>query len=119
MAFERPQTLYGDKTGNFVPSEEGFGSCRSYEKWLFGSQSFETRTTKQLKKFTNGPLGNLSQRTGGEDLSKALLNALSKQWNDIVVFIDSFYQDLNETARFPKDKAWRLVVQCYGDILYE
>jgi uncharacterized coiled-coil protein SlyX len=38
------------------------------------------------------------------------------QWNDITAFIDSFFQDLTETAHFPKAKAWKLVGQCCGTI---
>jgi hypothetical protein len=34
----------------------------------------------------------------------------------MVAFIDAFFQDLTETAHFPKHKAWLLVGQCCGAI---
>ena len=105
MAYERPQTLYGDKNGNLVPLEEGFGSCKTHEKWVLGSQSFKIVTTKQLKKFTKGILGNLTPSSGGEILSRTLLNEVSIHWNEMVAFVDLIFQDLNKTAHFPKDKA--------------
>ena len=116
MAYERPQTLYGDKNGNLVPWEEGFGSCKTHEKWIIGTQSFKTVTTKQLKKFINGIIGNLTTGVGGSGLARVLLNEVSRQWNEIVAFIDAFFQDLTETAHFPKNKAWLLVGQCCGAI---
>ena len=106
MAYERPQTLYGDKSGNLVSLEEGFGSCKTHDKWILGSQSFKTVTTKQLKKFVKGILGNLISRSGGSSLSRVLLNEVSSQWNDGVAFIDAFFQDLTETTHFSKGKAW-------------
>ena len=116
MAYERPQTLYGDKSGNLVSLEEGFGSCKTHDKWILGSQSFKTVTTKQLNKFVKGILGNLTSRSGGSSLSQVLLNDVSSQWNDVVAFIDAFFQDLTETAHFPKGKAWNLVGQCCAAI---
>lgn len=116
MAYERPQTLYGDKQGNLVPWEEGFGSCKTHDKWIIGTQSFKTVTTKQLKKFINGILGNLTGGLGGRNLARVLLNEVSRQWNEIVAFIDAFFQDLTETAHFQKQKAWLLVGQCCGAI---
>lgn len=49
MAYERPQTLYSDKNGILVPWEEDFGACKTHDKWIIGTQSFKTVTTKQLK----------------------------------------------------------------------
>ncbi len=69
MAYERPQTLYGDKNENLVPWEEGFGNCKTHEKWFIDTQSFKTVTTKQLKKFIHGILGNLTSDTGGNGLA--------------------------------------------------
>ena len=114
MAYERPQNLYRDKNGNLVPCEEGFGSCKTHEKWIVGTQSFKTITTKQLKKFINGILGNLTAGTGRSVLARVLLNEVSQQWNEIVAFIDAFFQDLTETTHFAKHKAWLLVGQCCG-----
>ena len=116
MAHERPHTLYGDKTGKLVALEEGFGECKTHDKWIMGSQSFKVLTTKQLKKFVKGILGNLTQSCGGRNLARILLNEVSNQWNDTVAFIDSFFQDLTETAHFPKEKAWKLVGQCCAAI---
>ena len=108
--------MYGDKNGNLVPWEEGFGSCKTHEKRIIGTQSFKTVTTKQLKKFINGIIGNLSAGEGGSTLSGVLLNEVSRQWNEIVAFIDAFFQDLTENTHFPKPKAWLLVGQCCGAI---
>ena len=116
MAYERPQTLYGDKDGKLVPLEEGFGSCKTHDKWVLGSQSFKTMTTKQLKTFKKGIMGNLTPNCGGKSLSRVLLNDVSSQWNDTVAFIDSFFQYLTETAHFPKSKSWKLVGQCCAAI---
>ena len=92
MAYERPQTLYGDKHGNLVPWEEGFGACKTHEKWIIGTQSFKTVTTKQVKKFINGILGNIASGSGGRGLARVLLNEVSLQWNEIVAFIDTFFR---------------------------
>ena len=116
MAYERPQTLYGDKNGNICSWEDGFGSCKTHDKWVLGSQSFKTQTTKTLKKFLSGIAGNISHKDGGSSLAKVLLNEVSSQWNEVTAFIDSFFQDLTETAHFPKQKAWTLVGQCCGAI---
>ncbi len=99
-----------------MPWEEGFGSCKTHEKWIIGTQSFKTVTTKQLKKFINGIIGNLTVGVGGSVLARVLLNEVSRQWNEIVAFIDAFFQDLTKTAHFPKPKAWLLVGQCCGAI---
>ena len=102
--------------GTWCLWRRGFGSCKTHEKWVLGSQSFKIITTKQLKKFTKGILGNLTPSSGGEILSRTLLNEVSIHWNEMVAFIDSFFQDLTETAHFPKDKAWKLVGQCCAAI---
>ena len=116
MAYERPQTLYGDKNGNICSWEDGFGSCKTHDNWILGSQSFKTVTTKTLKKFLSGIAGSISFKDGGSSLAKVLLNEVSSQWNEVTAFIDSFFQDLTETAHFPKQKAWTLVGQCCGSI---
>lgn len=58
ITYERPQTLYGDKNGVLMPWEEGFGAYKTHNKWIIGTQLFKTVTTKHLKKFINGNLGN-------------------------------------------------------------
>ena len=77
MSYERPQTLYGDKNGNLLPWEEGFGSCKTHEKWIIGTQSFKSVTTKQLKKFINGILGSMTPGGTGNSLARVLLNEVS------------------------------------------
>ena len=49
-------------------------------------------------------------------MARSLFNDVILQWTEITGFIDSFFQELTETSKFPKDKAWRLVGQCCGSI---
>lgn len=94
MAYERPQTLYGDKNGAICAWEEGFGSCKTHDRWVLESQSFKTVTTKTIKKFLSGIAGNISYKEGDISLAKILLNEVSSQRNDLTTFIDSFFQEL-------------------------
>ena len=50
-------------------------------------------------------------------MARLLLSQVTQQWNLIVAFIDSFFQQyLTETAHFEKQKAWMLVGQWCGSI---
>lgn len=109
MDYERPQILYGDSSGDIGPIEAGFTSCKTHDKWVKGTESFKNTTTKELQKLIKGISGNISHTAGGYELEKALFSEIKVQRNEFVSFIDTFFQELTETAQFHKDKAWKLV----------
>ena len=41
-----------------------------------------------------------------------MLTKVRGHWNELVSFIDSFYQELTGVAKFPEGKAWELVGWC-------
>jgi hypothetical protein len=65
-------------------------------------------------------LGNqgISDRTWGT-LALALLAAAKDQFTKLTSFIDRFYQELTEVAKFPKEPAWLLVGPCVGAVFHK
>ena len=116
MSFLRPPALYADKGGDICPLENGFAACKTHSEWIKGVESFKNRHTSLLKNQLKGLKGNISQNMGGSALAKLLFTDIAAQWNKIIGFIDSFFQELTETSKFPKYKAWCLVGQCCGSI---
>lgn len=116
MSYQRHPSLYGDGNGEIGPLENGFSACKAHAQWIKDVESFKNRHTTMLKNLIKGLWGNLSPSAGVNGLAKLLLTDIVAQWNEIVSFIDIFFQELTETSKFPKDKASRLVGQCCGSI---
>jgi hypothetical protein len=118
MGHARPSCLYSSKggTGELVDSEKGFGACLTYVTWRAGVDSVKKILTKQLKDFTMGVNGNIKSTDGGYALAKQLLIAVKEQWYELVSWMDEFYKQLTEEAKFKEDPAWKLVGRCVAAI---
>jgi hypothetical protein len=88
----------------------------SYLKWRAGVDSVKKILTKQIKDFTMGVNGNIKSTDGGYALAKQLLIAVKEQWYELVSWIDEFYKQLTEEAKFKEDPAWKLVGRCVAAI---
>jgi hypothetical protein len=118
MGHTRPSCLYSSKggTGELVESEKGFGACLTYVKWRAGVDSVKKMLMKQLKDFTMGVNGNIKSTDGGYALAKQLLITVKEQWYELVSWMDEFYKQLTEEAKFKEDPAWHLVGRCVAAI---
>jgi hypothetical protein len=116
MGHARPGCLYATKGGTLAESEKGFGACLTYAKWRAGVDSFKKMLTKQLKDFTLGVNGDIRSTDGGYALAKQLLIAVKEQWYELVSWMDEFYKQLTEKAKFKEEAAWRLVGRCVAAI---
>jgi hypothetical protein len=114
MTHEKPSCLCGKESGVL---KEAFGACLDYnEEWIGigGSGSHKATLDQRVSTFCEGVRGTISG--GGEPLVLALLLSAQDQITKMVGFIDRFYQELTQVAKFPKQPAWLLVGQCVGAV---
>jgi hypothetical protein len=118
MGHARPSCLYGTKGGEgaLIDSDKGFGACLSYDKWRAGVDSVKKVLTKELKAYTTGVAGNMLASDGGGALAKQLLISVKEQWYELVNWMDEFYKQLTEEAKFKAEPAWRLVGRCVASV---
>jgi hypothetical protein len=113
MSHDQPAFLFGTTGGQTAPADDGLAACGSYMKWIGkGCESYKQKLGKLLKNYTAGIRGSL--RTGGRGTAfvRSLLSAIQDQWNSLVAFIDTFYQELAEVARFIPSKVYLLIGRC-------
>jgi hypothetical protein len=63
-----------------------------------------------------GVNGNIKSTDGDYALANQLLIAVKEQWYELVSWMDEFYKQLTEEAKFKEDPAWRLVGKCVAAI---
>jgi hypothetical protein len=117
MTHEKPSCLYGKESGVLSTQKEAFGACLDYnEEWIGigGSKSHKATLDQRVFTFCEGVRGTISG--AGEPLALALLLSAQDQFTKMVGFIDRFYQELTQVAKFPKQPAWLLVGQCVGAV---
>jgi hypothetical protein len=118
MSHVRPGVLYGKKDGSIAPLDAGFAACNTYKAWIGGSESYKSTLNQQLTEFISGVRGVMGARrhAGASGLARLLLGMVQVQWSQLIGFMDEFFIDLTEVAKFPKDKAWNLVGRCVAAI---
>jgi NurA-like 5'-3' nuclease len=60
--------------------------------------------------------GNIRSTDGGYALVKQLIIAVKEQWYELVSWMDEFYKQLTEEAKFKEEAPWRLVGRCVAAI---
>jgi predicted nucleic acid-binding Zn-ribbon protein len=119
MTHKKPECLYGKTTGEMSTQIDVFRACPSYKEWIGigGADSHKTLLDTRMSSFCSGIRGSLSGPGG--TLALALLVSAKDQFTKSTSFIDRFYQELTEVAKFPKGSAWLLVGRCVGAVFHE
>lgn len=103
--------------GGVLPTQkEAFGACPDYNEWIGigGSESHKATLDQRVSTFCEGVRGTISG--AGKPIALALLLSAQDQFTKMVGFIDRFYQELTQVAKFPKQPAWLLVGRCVGAV---
>jgi hypothetical protein len=82
-----------------------------------GVDYHKTLLDTRVSMFCSGIRGSLSGPGG--TLALALLASAKDQFTKLTSFIDRFYQELTEVAKFPKESARVLVGCCVGAVFHE
>jgi hypothetical protein len=117
MGHERPLCLYSKDKKVLATHDKGFAACPSYEMWMSGgTQSHWCQLDYDFKAFCTGLTGRISTRGrsigGGELLAEYLITLMLSHFVKLAAFMNDFYRELVEVAKFRKEKAWILVGQC-------
>jgi hypothetical protein len=96
--------------------KEAFGARPNYNEWISigGSESQKATLDSRVSSFIAGICGSLL--SGVDALALALLQPAREQFTKMVGFIDWFYQELTQVAKFPEEPAWLLVGRCVGAV---
>jgi hypothetical protein len=122
MSHERPLCLYSKDKKELATHDKGFAACPSYKIWMSGgTQSYWYQLDYDFRSFCGGLTGRITARGGrnlgtGDLLAQSLITAMSGHFIKLVAFINDFYRELTEVAKFRDEKAWCLVGQCVACI---
>jgi hypothetical protein len=99
-----------------LTQKEAFGACPDYNELIGigGLESHKATLDQRVSTFCEGVQGTILG--AGEPLVLALLLSAQVHFTKMVGFIDHFYQELTQVAKFPKQPAWLLVRQCVGAV---
>jgi hypothetical protein len=117
MGHERPLCLYSKDKKELATHDKGFAACPSYKQWMSGgTQSFWYQLDYDFGAFCKGLTGRISSRgrvlSQGDLLAQSLIAAMAGHFVKLVAFINEFYRELVDVAKFRDEKAWVLVGQC-------
>jgi hypothetical protein len=118
MGHERPLCLYSKDKKELATHDKGFAACPTHKMWTSGgAQSFWYQLDYDFRAFCDGLTGRISSRgraglTPGALLSQCLITAMSGHFVKLIAFINDFFRELVEVAKFREEKAWVLVGQC-------
>jgi hypothetical protein len=111
MRVIRPSILFQDDL-----LEMDVLKCRSHKSWM-GANSmppFQLNMAGELSRVIAGIRGTLRHQEGNTTLAHTLLGTIEVQYQKLVRFIESFYQELTSVANFPEESAWKLIGRCLG-----
>jgi hypothetical protein len=118
MGHERPLCLYSKDRKELATHDKGFAACPTHKMWMSGGpQSFWYQLDYDFRAFCTGLTGRNSSRgkaglSPGALLSQCLITALSGHFVKLTAFINEFFRELVDVAKFREEKAWVLVGQC-------
>jgi hypothetical protein len=114
MTHTQPELLFAKKGGSELGKlDDGFAACPSYQMWIAGGEAYKmVLTTDLIAKYCDGVLGAVDLLAPHRLLVMVLLTNVKAQWTEMCTFIDSFYIEQTNVARFGVDKAWKLVGRC-------
>jgi hypothetical protein len=121
MGHERPLCLYSKDKKELATHDKGFAACPTYEQWMTGgTQSYWYQLDYDFRSFCGGLTGRLQSRgrslSPGDLLAQCLITSMSGHFVKLIAFMNDFYRELVEVAKFRKEKAWVLVGQCVACI---
>ena len=121
MGHERPMCLYSKDKKELSTLDKGFAACSSYKLWMSGgTQSYWYQLDYDFKMFCQGLTGRISARgrnlSNGDLLAQVLITAMGAHFVKLIAFINEFYRELVDVAKFREEKAWILVGQCVACI---
>jgi hypothetical protein len=118
MAHEHPDNLYTKKIGGDLGAlEDGFLACPSYKSWITGTESYQSKLTKDLRQFCTAVEGSMAKGTVYRSLAMSLIGDVKTQWLTLCYsFIDLFYIEQTGVTNFPKEKAWKLTGCCVAAV---
>jgi hypothetical protein len=113
MTHTRPELLFAKKGGSELGKlDDGLAAYSSYQMWITGGEAYKTVLTDLIAKYCDGVLGAVDLLAPRRMLVMVLLTNVKAQWTELGNFIDSFYIELTNVARFGVDKAWKVVGRC-------
>jgi len=121
MGHERPLCLYSKDKKELATHDKGFAACPTYKLWMSGgTQSYLYQLDFDFRSFCGGLTGKLTSRgrslSTGDLLAQSLITSMSGHFVKLTAFINDFYRELVEVAKFREEKAWCLVGQCVACI---
>ena len=113
--------LYSKAKKELATYDKGFAACPSYKIWMSGgTQSYLYHLDYDFRSFCGGLTGRISARgrslSTGDLLAQHLITSMSGHFVKLTAFINDFYRELVEVAKFRDEKAWILVGQCVAAI---
>ncbi|KAG7368515.1 hypothetical protein IV203_031258 [Nitzschia inconspicua] len=120
MTHHRPGCLFGKNHGRvdlLDDTSEGLQACKTYATWIGdGTSAYSLPLTRALTGHLNSLRRTFSRTDGGERMARSLLDDISKQWNDLCNFTQTFYTKLVNVAKFSEANAFKLVGRCWGAV---
>lgn len=118
MEHELPACLYGKPVGDLDMSREGFAGCKTREEWTGknGQEAYHSLICRRLDKFLSGLRGAIREESVDLELAILLASMVLDQFTHLMIFIDSFYNELTNVAHYASKPAWKLVGKCVGAV---
>ena len=121
MSHERPLCLYSKDKKELATHDKGSAACPSYKIWMSGgTQSYWYQLDYDFRSFCGGLTGTMAVQgralTEGDFLAQSLIASMSGHFVKLTAFINDFYRELVDVAKFREEKAWILVGQCVAAI---
>jgi hypothetical protein len=117
MGHERPLCLYSKDKKELADHDKGFAACPTHTMWMSGgTQSFWYHLNYDFQAFCKGLTGQIGSRgralSAGDLLAQSLIVGMQGQFVKLIAFINDFFRELVDVAKFREEKAWVLVGQC-------
>ena len=93
MTHSRPSLLFGKGLGG-SQLDKGFEACPTQAQWIGNNYDpYKRLLTNNLRDYLQGVDGQLFNSDNGHVLARMMLTEVRGHWNELVSFIDSFYQE--------------------------